>query len=223
MAGAAPEPNPGSARAARAELIAVVNSDSDTSLAGDADLRGPRSAAGVVRLPREAPTPGWPAAAVVQQHQVAVWRYLRVLGADDELAADLAQEAFVTLLHAPFEDRGQAALRTWLRVTARNLFLAHCRRAKRSTIALDPDAVDRAVARYERDDEGAAYRTALEGCLETLPPRQKQAIEQSARGVALAELAQRHDLGVEALRSLLRRCKQALRDCIHRRLRDERL
>ena len=179
--------------------------------------------AGVVRSPQEAPTPnGWPAAAVVHEHQEALWRYLRVLGADDELAADLAQEAFLTLLRAPFEDRGHAALRTWLRATAKNLFLTHCRRTKRVTIALDPDAVDRAIARFERDDDGAEYRLALERCLESLPARQRQAVEENARGIALATLAQRHDLGVEAIRSVLRRCKETLRDCIHRRLRDER-
>jgi RNA polymerase sigma-70 factor (ECF subfamily) len=178
---------------------------------------------GVVRSPQEAPTPnGWPAAAVVHEHQEALWRYLRVLGADDELAADLAQEAFLTLLRAPFEDRGHAALRTWLRATAKNLFLTHCRRTKRVTIALDPDAVDRAIARFERDDDGAEYRLALERCLESLPARQRQAVEENARGIALATLAQRHDLGVEAIRSVLRRCKETLRDRIHRRLRDER-
>jgi RNA polymerase sigma factor (sigma-70 family) len=162
-----------------------------------------------------------PAAAEMHQHQRSLWRFLRVLGARDDEAADLLQETFVQLLRTPFEDRGPAALQSWLRTTARNLFYAHCRAVRRSPIALDPTAVEAALARYERDDDGAGYRHALARCLETLPQRQRELLEAHVGGSDLPTLAAEHDLAPEALRSLLRRCKQALRTCIDRRLHDD--
>ena len=156
----------------------------------------------------------------VRAHQAAVWRYLRVLGANDDEADDLAQETFVVLLRTPFVAVAAGALRAWLRTTARNLFLAHCRHRCRTPIALDADAVAAAVAAYEHDDDGAAYREALARCLETLPARQHELLDETLRGgVPLATLAAQRGLGVEALRSLLRRSKLALRACVQRRLR----
>ena len=156
---------------------------------------------------------------LVRAHQGALWRWLRVLGARPDEAEDLAQETFVVLLRTPFVAQADGALRAWLRTTARNLFLAHCRRQRRTPIALDADAVERAFAAYERDDDGDGYRDALARCLETLPPRQHELLAASLRGEEpLATIAGRHELGVEALRSLLRRSKQALRDCVQRRL-----
>jgi len=162
-----------------------------------------------------------PAAAAMREHQRGLWRFLRVLGARDDEAADLLQETFVQMLRTPFEDRGPAALHRWLRTTARNLFYAHCRSVRRSPIALDPTAVEAALARYERDDDGAGYRHALARCLETLPQRQRELLEAHVGGTDLPTLAAGHDLAPEALRSLLRRCKQVLRTCIDRRLHDE--
>ena len=111
---------------------------------------------------------------LVRAHQAAVWRYLRVLGAGRDEADDLVQEAFLVLLRTPLLDHGPAALRTWLRSTARNLFLAQCRAARRTPVGLDEAAVERAWADYERDDDGAGYRAALTNCLETLPARQRE-------------------------------------------------
>lgn len=180
----------------------------------------------VDRPPNPPPPPTLPPAAggafgaeSVRAHQAAVWRYLRVLGANDDEADDLAQETFVVLLRTPFVAVADGALRVWLRTTARNLFLAHCRRQRRTPIALDADAVDRAMTDYERDDDGAGYREALARCLETLPARQHALLDDALRGgVPLATLAAQRGLGVEALRSLLRRSKHALRDCVQQRL-----
>jgi RNA polymerase sigma factor (sigma-70 family) len=155
--------------------------------------------------------------ALVRAHQAALWRYLRVLGADADEAADLAQETFVVLLRRPVEDRGDAALRTWLRTTARHLFHAACRARRRSPLALDADAVERAWARYERDDDGAAYRTALARCLELLPAPQRELVE----GAATAQRGDDRGARTEAERSRLRRLKQALRDCVRRRIDDD--
>lgn len=174
-----------------------------------------------------APTAPAPAAAVplspelVRAHQAAVWRYLRVLGAGRDEADDLAQETFVVLLRTPLADHGPNALRAWLRATARNLFLASCRRLRREPVALDDGAVERAWAAYERDDDGDGYRAALQRCLETLPARQREVLALQVEERAPVErIAAVTGLAAEGARSLLRRIKQALRDCVRRRLHD---
>lgn len=175
--------------------------------------------------PQHAPAsqPTWSApfgAEVVHAHQAAIWRYLRVLGANDDEADDLAQEAFVVLLRTPFVAVADGALRAWLRTTARNLFLAHCRRRRRTPIELDAAAVDAACDACERDDDGAGYREALARCLETLPARHHELLDGVLHeDLPLTTLAAQRGIGLEALRSLLRRIKLALRDCVQRRLR----
>ncbi|MFN7587227.1 MAG: sigma-70 family RNA polymerase sigma factor [Planctomycetota bacterium] len=175
--------------------------------------------------PQHAPAPPPPSggpfgATEVYAHQAAIWRYLRLLGANDDEADDLAQETFVVLLRTPFVAVADGALRAWLRTTARNLFLAHCRRRRRTPITLDAEAVATAMDAYERDDDGAGYREALARCLESLPQRQHELLDDVLQGtVPLPSLAAQHGLGVEALRSMVRRLKLALRDCVQRRLR----
>jgi RNA polymerase sigma-70 factor (ECF subfamily) len=161
-------------------------------------------------------------AEVVRMHQHAVWRWLRVLGCRPAEADDLAQETFLALLRARLADEGPAALRSWLRATAKNLFLAHCRRVKRAPDLAEGADVDAAFAAYERDDDGAGYRAALRSCLDTLPARQRELLELQVHERATpARLAAATGLGEEGARSLLRRIKQALRHCIERRLHDE--
>ena len=156
-------------------------------------------------------------AELVREHQAALWRYLRVLGADVEQATDLAQDAFVVLLHAGVQDHGPAALRSWLRTTARHLFLAACRARRRLPVALDAEALERAWAQYDGGDDGAGYREALDRCLELLAPQQRELLERAA-------VAPRGSDGPrsDAERSRLRRLKQALRECVTRRMRDDR-
>lgn len=159
---------------------------------------------------------------LVRTHQAAVWRWLRVLGAPAEVADDLTQDTFALLLGSPIDDRGTGPLRTWLRATARNLFLARCRRERRTPVVHDDDALERAWASYERDDDGAGYRAALHACLGTLPERQRALLEQQIHDrPGTAALAAAAGLEPEGARTLLRRIKQALRDCVRRRLRDD--
>ena len=68
--------------------------------------------------------------ALVNRHVRAVWRYLRMHGADPHEADDLTQEAFVVALQKGAAHLDPAATATFLRRTARFLFLRL--RARRS-------------------------------------------------------------------------------------------
>lgn len=154
---------------------------------------------------------------LVRAHQAAVWRWLRLLGADADTATDLAQDTFLVLLRTPVRDDGPRALRGWLRATARNLFFAHCRRQRRSPICGDDAALAQAFTDYERDDDGAGYRDALARCLEAVPAADRVLLEQAVAGGGSGAA---HPAEREAMRSRLRRLKDRLRTCVQRRLRD---
>lgn len=159
---------------------------------------------------------------LVHAHQDALWRYLRVLGCPPTDAEDLLQETFLALLHAQPTARGDGATRNWLRSTARNLYLAHCRARGRQPCELDEAALEIAWQRYEGDDDGQTYRAALRACLQTLPAQHRELLERQVRDRATpAQLAAQSGLQSEGARTRVRRIKQALRACISRRLHDD--
>jgi RNA polymerase sigma-70 factor (ECF subfamily) len=154
---------------------------------------------------------------LVRCHQQSVWRYLRVLGCPAAEADDLAQETFLALMRGKVRDEGPKALRAWLRTTARYLYFAHCRSLQRSPIVLDD--LEAAWQDYERDDDGEAFRAALRACLDTLPKQQRALLDLQVREHAgLERIAAACELTAEGAKSLLRRIKERLRECVTRRL-----
>jgi RNA polymerase sigma-70 factor, ECF subfamily len=161
--------------------------------------------------------------ALVRAHQAAVWRHLRVLGADPEVATDLTQEAFLTLLRTPLRDQGPVALRAWLRTTARHLFLEDCRRRRRQPTALDPEALERVWQVFESGDDGDGFRKALAQCLDLLAATDRELLHAATgEAASLTDLATARQRPLEAVRAKLRRLKQELRGCVERRLHDAR-
>lgn len=158
-------------------------------------------------------------AALVRRHQEALWRYLRYLGCSASEAEDLAQETFLAVLRAPFEDRGPAAVSAYLRTAARRL-LIRSRERSRLPISLEElDVADAVWCRMSGDDGGKSQIEALRGCIEKLDERGKRAItlfyrDDSSR-IAIGELLGMSEDGVK---SLLRRARVALRACVERSL-----
>lgn len=153
---------------------------------------------------------------LVQQHQAELWRYLRFLGATAELADDLVQEAFLQLLRAPFEERTDTATAAWLRTVARNLFVRSFRRPPFELAELD--AIEATWTGFARDDGGEAALRRLRDCLERLDGRARQVVrlcyeERRSR----REIGERLGIGEQGVKSLLRRTRAVLRDCIERR------
>lgn len=175
--------------------------------------------------------------ALVRAYQAGVWRYLRFLGADDALADDLTQETFLTVLRRPFEDRGQAATSGYLRTIARNLYLMSLRRGGREPVlftvletqvagssARDAaiqdvlDLADEAFARFAADDGGAVWLDALRQCLESLEGRARKAIEMRyAEDRSRDEIAAATAMSADGVKTLLRRTRDLLRQCVERR------
>lgn len=155
---------------------------------------------------------------LVTEHQASVWRYLRFLGASSELADDLTQEAFLQLLRGPFTEQDGPATAAWLRTVARNLYVKSLRRPPFADA--DLDALEAAWSAYARDDAGTGTLEALRSCLERLDGRAREVIHlhyelrrsRPQIGTALG-------IGEDGVKSLLRRTRALLRDCIERQRR----
>lgn len=153
---------------------------------------------------------------LVQQHQAEVWRHLRFLGATAELADDLTQETFLQLLRAPFEDRGPQARAGWLRTVARNLYVKSFRRPPWPTAEVDE--LEAAWQGFAGDDAGDTAIAHLRTCLEQLDGRARQAIElHYEQRRSRSHIGERLGIGEDGVKSLLRRTRTLLRECIERR------
>jgi RNA polymerase sigma-70 factor (ECF subfamily) len=157
--------------------------------------------------------------AMVREHQTELWRYLRYLGCEGGLADDLVQETFLAVWRKPFDDRGAPATRAYLRTVARNLFLMAVRRARVRPAFRELREADHAWEEHAGDDGGAAYREALRRCLAGVKPRPRQALMLFYRDRrSRTDIADELRMTANGIKTLLRRTREALRDCIRRRL-----
>ena len=152
---------------------------------------------------------------LVERHQQAVWRYLRVLGAPADLADDLLQDTFVVALRRGLVDQGHAATSAFLRATARHLYLKS-RRAR--TAAREVEEADLVWQQQCSVDDGAGWFAALERCVDDVPPRSRRLLEGTyGEGLGRAALARELGLSVFGIKTALRRLRAALRECVERR------
>ena len=157
--------------------------------------------------------------ALVDHHQAAVWRYLRVLGCDPAEAEELTQEAFVRLLDGPFEVRSARSTRRYLRNAARFLFLqARERQARRVEVAWT-DAVDTWFGEQCERDDGDAWLAALQHCTDGVRGRARDVLEAFyGEGLSRGEIAQRLGMKENGVKTVLQRLRAQLRACIEREL-----
>ncbi|HEY1066288.1 MAG TPA: sigma-70 family RNA polymerase sigma factor [Pirellulales bacterium] len=163
-------------------------------------------------------------AALIQQHQAGVWRYLRVLGCDSAAADDLTQEVFLAALERPFEQYSVSATAAYLRTVAKHLFLAALRKDARwvsqETLTLEQcEQADAEWAKYAGRDSGTAYLDALERCFAALDAQSQQALNLRFRDdAARGEIARSLGLSEDGAKNVIQRAKGKLKLCIERRL-----
>jgi len=156
---------------------------------------------------------------LVETYQVGVWRYLRFLGCSEAEADDLVQETFMAVLRKPFEQRSSAQSGAYLRTVARNQFLMFLRRQRREVSAQRLDVADEVWNDQAGESWGAEYIDALGVCLEGLGERARQAIQLRYNDDASrSEMAEAIGMTEEGIKTLLRRTRQQLKECVLRRL-----
>lgn len=157
--------------------------------------------------------------ALVREHQADVWRYLRYLGAAAADADDLTQETFLAIARTPFEIRNRAATAAYLRTAARNQLLMLRRRQGRQIATVDLAAAEAVWADHCPTGRSDGFLDALEVCRESLAGRTREAVNLFYRdNLSREELATRLEMTAEGVKTLLRRARSVLRQCIQRRL-----
>lgn len=161
-------------------------------------------------------------ASFAERHRRALWRYLRVLGADASLADDLAQESFVVALRREgFDASDPAAVFVFLRTTARHLWLKSQHRRGDEPAVLEADAVWNDTC-GDGDGDGEGYLAALRECMKQLPPRSRELLQATyGEAAGRAATATRFALSADGVKSALRRLRTFLHDCITRRRMEE--
>jgi RNA polymerase sigma-70 factor (ECF subfamily) len=162
-------------------------------------------------------------AGLVRRHQATVWRYVRFLGADRAEADDLTQETFLAVARSEFVDRDERQTAGFLRTVARNQLLALRRKQNREICTVELEAADTVWAAATRRGGGLDdYLDALRECVQGLEGRARQAIDLAyrvgaSRGAIATELAMQPD----GVKTLLRRTRDVLRECVERKLNRE--
>lgn len=162
-------------------------------------------------------------AAVVRINQAGIYRYLRYLGADRPTAEDLVQETFLAAFKSRTAEQDLCSPSAWLRGIARNLFLQHCRRDRRSPVVVGGEHLERAENTWRlvflRDGDGFDYLEALRQCLHDLPSKQRDVLDMRYRDAkSRGEMAQFLGISEDGIKSLLRRIRAALAKCVEKRL-----
>ena len=165
------------------------------------------------------PTTGFDSTRLIETHQAGIWRYLRALGCELPLAEDLTQETFLAVLQHPFQELSTAATAAYLRKTAHNLFVSHCRRAGRVLATGDIEAFDRNWTRWAGHDHGEELLGALRECLGGLGERARRALDLRFRDrQSRAQIAASLELTEDGAKNLMQRAKHKLRECIDSKL-----
>ena len=145
-------------------------------------------------------------------HHHRLVRYLDRLSSDPDLAADLAQEAFIRL-----HQRGALPERpeSWLISVSMNLFRnvrsTGARRRRLLTPALAEGALGDAVPTPLQAAEAADQRERVRAALDRLPDRERHLLLLRAEGYGYRDLAEALHLRESSIGTLLARAKRAFR------------
>ena len=151
-------------------------------------------------------------------------RYVR----DPHVSDDLAQETFFSAFRSlATYDPGMAPFGVWLLGIARNSALVFLRGKTRQR-NVEAAALESALAGWKaqrlESAGGSALREhgrtdALEKCLASLPSQSAEIVQNFYfRGSRIAEIARTTGKREDLIRKSLQRSRQALRDCVRRRL-----
>jgi RNA polymerase sigma-70 factor (ECF subfamily) len=156
-------------------------------------------------------------AELVKQHQADVWRYLRYLGCDASQADDLTQETFLILIRGSFEERDPTQTACYLRKVARSRYLMALRHQRGRPDVQQLDAAELVWATTLGDRSGNEFLDRLDQCLERLEGRPQKVIrlfyqENHSRD----EIARQLNMTTDGVKSLLRRTRTVLRQCVER-------
>lgn len=156
---------------------------------------------------------------LICRYQAGIWRYLCFLGASSSEADDLVQETFLAVLRGTFQQRSDHETAAYLRTVARNQLLMARRRQGRQPGSVQLELAESVWAEVTGPDGLSNYLDALRDCLDSLTERSRQAIQLFYRDEqARVEIAQQLKMKPDGIKSLLRRSRERLRECVERKV-----
>jgi RNA polymerase sigma-70 factor (TIGR02943 family) len=164
----------------------------------------------------------------VDEHGDALFRFAILRVRDEELAADLVQDTFLSALKAKDGFRGGSTLRTWLTGILKHKIIDHYRKNKVEVAEADlagdtPMAIlEHAPALSPRWDEAPSslvenreFWAVLSGCLSKLPEAQRRAFTlREFDGLNGDEIRKVLDVTPTNLWVILHRARAGLRRCM---------
>ncbi len=164
-------------------------------------------------------TTGKDLAELVREHQADVWRYLRYLGAERHDADDLTQETFLAVARSEFTEQSPTQTAAYLRTVARNQLLMARRRQGRTISTVELAAAEEVWSQTIEPRGTNGFLAALAECLEQLEGRVREAIGGFYRDrLSREELATKLDMKPDGVKTLLRRTREVLRQCIEKKI-----
>lgn len=161
-------------------------------------------------------------AAVIEQHQSAVFGYLRARLSQASDAEDMTQEVFLRFYVGRARFDAANLIRPWLLGIARNLLREHTRKVRREETLWTQLCLELEDLVHSSDSLLDDVLGRLPVCLDGLGPSARQAIELHYRSnLRLAEIGQQLRRSEGAVKLLMHRARQALRDCLGARQRSE--
>jgi RNA polymerase sigma-70 factor (ECF subfamily) len=154
----------------------------------------------------------------IQEHQGAIFGYLRSRLSQPADAEDLTQEVFLRwYLNRQRFDAAQK-LRPWLIGIARNVLLEHLKRLQNRKEVAWTELCLQLEQLIEFQDEDSRYTEVLPllpGCLEELGPSARQALTlRYQSNLNLAQIAEQMRRSEGAVKLLMFRARQALKECL---------
>jgi RNA polymerase sigma-70 factor (ECF subfamily) len=142
-----------------------------------------------------------------------LYRYLNRLTGDPELAADLAQEAFLRLYRRGSPpDRPEAWLITVGMNLFRNAYTEKARRGRLLKLVRPEDLLGSAPSVPGDGGCAGVLRCKIRGVIDRLPERERQMLLLRAEGYSYRDIAEALDLAETSVGTLLARAKRAFRD-----------
>ena len=155
--------------------------------------------------------------ALVQRHQESLYRVAFSMALDEDVAADLVQDAFVRAYANLARCQDRRRFRFWLLATLRNRGLDYLKEKRRRDASLSDENVLRRVESSDveiRDPaERLALRRALDTALERLSPQLREAfVLRHVEQCSIEEVAELLGIGLSAVKMRLHRARLQLQD-----------
>jgi RNA polymerase sigma-70 factor (ECF subfamily) len=164
---------------------------------------------------------------LVKQHESMLFAYVMGWVRDPAMAESVVQEAFVIGFQklAMLEKKERFA--AWIRAIARNLAFAELKRRNRE-MPVDQAVLEGMEEVFSPFDQAAEAETweerirALRQCFELLPEKLRQVCHRHYfEDHSVREITEGLKIGMDAVKKRLERARDAIRECIEKRLKLE--